>query len=62
MARDIDQLIAESQELRDTLLKTIGKLEAFSAALTVEAGRLRDEITDAGDNETEADVAAEGNE
>lgn len=54
MARNIDALIAESQEIRDDLLKTIGKLEAFSDALTIEASRLREEVTtNARDHEAE---------
>jgi hypothetical protein len=45
MTENIDDLIARSQSIRDDLLKTIGKLEAFSAALIKQAGRLQTEVT-----------------
>jgi hypothetical protein len=45
MTGNIDALISESQGIRDDLLKTIGRLEAFSIALTAEAGKLQDEVS-----------------
>lgn len=41
---DLDELIEESRAIHDEFLKTIGKLEAFSEALSAQAGKLRDEI------------------
>jgi len=53
MTENIDELIAQSQSIRDDMLKTIGKLEAFSIALTAAADSLRMEVRpNAGDCET----------
>lgn len=51
MTGNLDDLIAESQAIRDDLLRTVGKIDAFSAALTAEANRLQDEVSNARDNE-----------
>lgn len=56
MNGNIDELIAESESLRNDLLRTIGKLETFSAVLMSEAEKLRNEVTpSAGHSQTEAD-------
>lgn len=44
MNGNIDELIAESESLRNDLLRTIGKLEIFSAVLISEAEKLRNEV------------------
>lgn len=58
MTENIDDLIARSRAIRDDLLKTIGKLEAFSVALMHQAGRLQTEVTTyARDHETDVESA-----
>lgn len=51
MTGNLDDLIAESQAIRDELLRTVGKIDAFSEALTAEAIRLRNEVSSARDSE-----------
>lgn len=40
--REIDELLTESQRLRDELLKTAGRLEAFADQLSSQVAELRD--------------------
>lgn len=48
---DLNELIEESRTIRDEFLKTIGRLEAFSQALSAEAERLREGIENAGNSQ-----------
>lgn len=38
----VDDLIAESRRIRDELMKTVGRLDAFTQQLTDEVARLTD--------------------
>jgi len=50
MAKDngaeVDRLVAEAQRLKEELLRTAAKLEAFSDQLLIEVGQLRDAAKD----------------
>lgn len=50
---DLDVLIAESQRIRDELLKTTGKLDAFTALLAAEADQLKAEAEQIESNDGE---------
>jgi hypothetical protein len=53
MTENIDELISESQAIRDDLNKTIGRLEAFCISLTDAAEALRTEVApNAGNSQT----------
>jgi hypothetical protein len=53
MTDEMDRIISDSKSLRDDLLKTIGKLQAFTDALSAQAERLQHEVDDnAGDHST----------
>lgn len=60
MTKNIDALIAESQSIRDDLLRTLGKLEAFSLALSEAAEELTSEVTtNAGNCEKDASESSD---
>lgn len=45
---DVEELVTESQRLRDELMRTAAKLESFSEQLLIEVALLR-EVADNGD-------------
>ena len=46
MTDELDRIISDAQTLRDDLLKTIGRLQAFTDALSAQAERLQHEVDD----------------
>lgn len=40
--KDLDELITESQRLRDLLMKTVARLEVFTTQLAEEVSKLSD--------------------
>ena len=53
---DVEELVTESQRLRDELMRTAAKLEAFSEQLLVEVHQLREA---AGDGDGSGDTGTD---
>lgn len=49
--QDLDKLLADSQRLRDELLKTVAKLETFADLLTDQVEELKEATEGSGDRD-----------
>lgn len=57
---DVEELVTESQRLRDELMRTAAKLEAFSEQLLVEVAQLREAAYGDGSGDTGTDSDGSG--